>query len=263
RNILGDTAEVEKFTREDVVEFHKARLTKDAVVFSVSGNYDADQAKSLFTQYFPSSEFDQPATETASLASDFGGTGQTLEVDTDKVQAIVQIGFPGISIESEDRVALDLIDQSLSGLASRLFMRIRERQSLAYFVGAAQLVGIDPGYFMFYAGTRPDTSIKVRDEILDEIGLIVEDGLDPDEFKRAKAQVNGKRLLQNQSSAQQAMIASLNVLYGLGIDYEDNYQAKLDALTPEDVHAVAKKVFGEKNYVCVIVQPDQTPSATE
>lgn len=257
QNILGDAAEVEQLTRDDLIDFHQQLLNRDSLVFAIAGNYDSELANSLFTRHFPASEFDREAPEPVDHEIDFGGNGQTIEVDTEKVQAIVQIGFPGISIHSEDRVALDLIEQALSDLASRLFMRIRERQSLAYFVGAAQLVGIDPGYFMFFAGTRPDTSLKVRDELLDEISLIVKNGLDPDEFERAKAKLNGRRLLENQSAAQQALIASLNVLYGLGIDYEAQYQAKLNALTLEQVHEAAKKIFAEKNYVCVIVQPDK------
>ncbi|MEM1158478.1 MAG: pitrilysin family protein [Verrucomicrobiota bacterium] len=260
RNVLGDPAAIENLTQDDIMDFHRARIAKNSLVFSIAGHYDTEQATSLFARYFPASEFDQPATGPEKHAAAFGGTGQTLELNNDKVQAIVQIGFPGISIHSEDRVALDLIDQALSDLASRLFLRIRERQSLAYFVGAAQLTGVDPGYFMFYAGTRPETSLRVRDEILDEIRLLVQDGLEPSEFKRAKAKLNGKRLLQNQSSAQQAAIASLNVLYGLGIDYESRYQAELAALTLEDANRVAQKIFGQENYVCVIVQPDQDTS---
>ncbi len=257
RNVMGVSSEVEPLTRDDIVAFHRSLLTRDSVVFSIAGKFDDQRAHDLFARHFPTSEFLVDTDSAATHQSNFGGKGQTLEVDTDKVQAIVQIGFPGISIESEDRVALDLIDQALSDLASRLFMRIREQQSLAYFVGAAQLVGIDPGYFMFYAGTRPETSIKVRDELLDEISLVVKDGLEPDEFARAKAKLNGRRLLENQSAARQASISSLNVLYGLGINYEQQYQSQLDALTLEQVNSVAKKIFAAQNYVCVIVQPDK------
>jgi zinc protease len=255
RNVMGASEAVTALTRDDVIQFHQGLLTRENVVFSVAGKFDHDRAQQLFERHFPAAEFSDAIAAPAHEVG-FGGTGQTLDVDTDKVQAIVQIGYPGISIYSDDRVALDLIDQALSDIASRLFVRIREKQSLAYFVGAAQLVGIDPGYFMFYAGTRPETAEKVRNELLDEINLVVTDGLAADEFERAKAKLMGRRLLENQSAAQQAMMASLNVLYGLGIDYEQSYQQQLEALTNQQVHAAAKKVFANENYVCVIVQPD-------
>jgi predicted Zn-dependent peptidase len=73
--------------------------------------------------------------------TDFQGEGPPIMFATDKVQAIVQLGYPGVSIDSPDYVSLALIDEALSDLSSRLFIRIRDKQSLAYFVGTGQLLG--------------------------------------------------------------------------------------------------------------------------
>ncbi|MEM6821183.1 MAG: pitrilysin family protein [Verrucomicrobiota bacterium] len=257
RNTLGTAEALEAISRDDVIAFHQKLLSKNNIVLALAGRFDLSRAKSLIEESFRE-DFLNGDLVLSERPSDFGGNGQTLSIDTEKVQAIVQIGFPGISVDNENRVALELIDQALSDLASRLFIRIREEQSLAYFVGAAQLIGLDPGYFMFYAGTRPDAAERVRDELLDEVNLMVESGLDAGEFERAKAKLEGRRLLENQSATRQAFVTAINVLYGLGIDYEARYQAELDALTQNDVHQVAKRVFGDKNFVCVIVQPPET-----
>ncbi len=257
RNTLGSEDTITQIQRDDLLSFQKQVWNAEQVVFSLAGQIPSTAVATL-EKAFPASSF-FPVQERASHAPSFAGQGQTLHIPTDKKQAVVQIGFPGLTIESDDRVAMDLIDEALSDLASRLFLRIREQQSLAYFVGSAQLVGLDPGYFMFYAGTRPDTSLKVRDEILDEVALLVQSGLDPEEFKRAKAKLAGKRLLENQSASQQAFKASLNVLYGLGAEFEEHYQNQLEALTLEDVHAAAKKYFSNPHFVCVILQPETKP----
>ena len=73
----------------------------------------------------------------------------------DKKQAVLIIGFPGASLHDTDRYALELLQEACSDLGSRLFMRIREKLGLAYYVGAQNFLGLVPGYFAFYVGTEP------------------------------------------------------------------------------------------------------------
>jgi len=46
--------------------------------------------------------------------------------------------------------------EACSDLGSRLFMRIRDKLGLAYYVGAQNFAGLAPGYFAFYVGTMPE-----------------------------------------------------------------------------------------------------------
>ena len=60
----------------------------------------------------------------------------------DKKQAVLVIGFPGTTMHSDDRYALDLLQECCSDLGSRLFLRIREQLGLAYYVGAQNFAGL-------------------------------------------------------------------------------------------------------------------------
>ena len=71
----------------------------------------------------------------------------------DKEQAVLLAGFPGTSLNNHDRYALELLQEGCSDLGSRLFLRIREKLGLAYYVGAQNFLGVAPGYFAFYVGT--------------------------------------------------------------------------------------------------------------
>ncbi|MCX6882143.1 MAG: insulinase family protein, partial [Verrucomicrobia bacterium] len=66
------------------------------------------------------------------------------------------IGFVGVSIHELDRYPLELLQEALSDLGSRMFVRIRENLGLAYYVGAQHFLGTQPGYFALYAGTKPE-----------------------------------------------------------------------------------------------------------
>ena len=54
----------------------------------------------------------------------------------DKKQAVLVIGFRGTTVHDADRYPLELLQEACSDLGSRLFLRIREKLGLAYYVGA-------------------------------------------------------------------------------------------------------------------------------
>jgi zinc protease len=259
-NPLGTPDTLARLSRADIAAYHRRLLQRGNLVFSAAGSIDSDKARSLFERYFPAQSLPEGGPVIEPVKVTFGGKGQEITVNTPKQQAIVEIGYPGVDIADPDRAALDIIDENLSDLASRLFIRIREKQSLAYFVGSQQLVGFDQGYFMFYAGTEASKSQKVVSELLDEIRIFTTEGFKPEEIERARAKLFGQRLLQDQSASIIAYKASLNQLYGLGIDFEQKYNDKVRSLTLDQINDAAKRFFSGKNYVTVVVQPPLPPA---
>src|SRR5208283_2650059 len=97
------------------------------------------------------------------------------------------LGFPGTTLLHADRYPLELLQEGCSDLGSRLFLRIREKLGLAYYVGAQNFLGLAPGLFAFYVGTAPDKLAEVEKELLIETGLLRDGGLTEEELRRAKA----------------------------------------------------------------------------
>ncbi|MDD5261712.1 MAG: pitrilysin family protein [Methylacidiphilales bacterium] len=259
RNSLGTAETLASITREDVVRFYKNLWQPRSVVFAAGGSFDRDALVAAFEKSFPPSVFGASAGASQNLDVAFQGRGQDVLVATPKQQAIVEIGFPGCQVDSPDRPALEIINEALSDLGSRLFIRIREKQSLAYFVGTNQMLGVKPGYFIFYAGTEASKGEKVRSELLDEIHNIATGGLTEAEVSRARAKLVGSRLMESQTAPTLAYKGGLNVLYGLGLNYEDQLNARIAAITLQEVNQAAAKYFSGNNFVCVIVKPQAKP----
>ncbi|MFQ3670838.1 MAG: pitrilysin family protein [Verrucomicrobiia bacterium] len=258
-NSLGTPATLATLTPDDLRAHHRRLFQAENIVFSIAGSFEPAEAIQLFNRAFPARALPRGTPAYQPQAPDFRGTGQTVVVPTPKQQAIVQIGYPGISISNPDRPALELIDEALSDLASRLFIRIRERQSLAYFVGTGQMIGFDPGVFIFYAGTEASKAELVVREMLDEIRTIVQQGLDPAEFERARAKLLGKRLLQDQAAPAVAYKAALNLLYGLGLHHEAELVRQIEQLDSPTVQEAARRYFSKPDFVTIIVQPEPKP----
>jgi zinc protease len=173
----------------------------------------------------------------------------------DKKQAVVVIGFPGTTIRAEDRYAIELLAEACSDLGSRLFIRIRDQLGLAYYVGAQSFPGLVPGGFWFYVGTAPEKVALVEEELLKEAALLVKDGLTPDELKRAKAKIIGQKKIGRQELGGYAQATALDELYGLGFANNETEDKHYEAITVEEVKAVAAKYLQPEMAVVAVVGP--------
>jgi zinc protease len=174
----------------------------------------------------------------------------------DKKQGVLVIGFSGVSLHDHDRYALELIQEALSDLGSRLFVRIRENLGLAYYVGAQNFLGLQPGYFAFYAGTAPEKTGFVELELLKEAESLRVEGLTETELKRAKAKLIGQKKIARQDLGSCAMTTALDELYGLGYANCDSEDAHYEAVTLEQTKAVAQKYLDPHACVVAVIKPE-------
>ena len=165
------------------------------------------------------------------------------------------MGYRGTTLKDRDRYALELLQEACSDLGSRLFLRVREKLGLAYYVGAQNFVGLAPGYFAFYAGTVPEKAETVEGELLAEAELLRRDGLTPEELSRAKAKVIGQRKIARQDLGGLAMTTALDELYGLGYAYAETEDALYETVSLEQVKAAAQKYLIPDALVIATVRP--------
>jgi zinc protease len=174
----------------------------------------------------------------------------------DKKQAVLVIGFPGTTMASDDRYALDLVQECCSDLGSRLFLRIREELGLAYYVGAQNFSGLVPGYFAFYTGTEPAKAEQVEKELLKEAELLRTEGLTAEELKRAKAKIIGQKKIARADLGSLAATSALDELYGLGFKRTELDDVKYEAVTLEQTRAAAQKYLKPDALVVAVVKPE-------
>ena len=137
-----------------------------------------------------------------------------------------------------------------------MFLRIREKLGLAYYVGAQNFLGLAPGYFAFYVGTAPEKVELVEKEILHEAELLRAEGLTAEELKRAKAKIVGQRKISRQDLGGLAMTTALDELYGLGYAYSESDDARYEAVTLKEIKAVAKKYLKADAMVISDIGPE-------
>jgi zinc protease len=155
-----------------------------------------------------------------------------------------------------DQVALSILDEALSDLGSRLFIRIREELGLAYFIGTSQFLGLEAGHFFFYLGTDPAKRREIEVELLKEVAEFARHGITAEEFARARAKMQSQDKIEQQNPSQIAYSASLDELLGLGYAYGQVRRDRIAAISLDEVNAVAAKYFSSANYVLAVVSPE-------
>ena len=251
---LGTEESVQRISVADLKAFHAALTVPNNCVLSIFGDIKATAVKAAVEKAFKTWKRGPAVLDKLTAPAPLKEVKRLAET-RDKKQAVLVIGFPGTDLRDPDRFALELVQEACSDLGSRLFLRIREKLGLAYYVGAQNFLGLVPGYFAFYVGTDPAKSELVVQELLKEAEELRKDGLAPDELRRAKAKVIGQKKISRQDLGGYAMSSALDEIYGLGYAHIDTEDAKYEAVTVEDTRAAARKFLRAEAHVITVIQP--------
>jgi len=252
----GTEASVQKIQVADARAFHDQFARSNNCVLAIYGDVNTGEVRTAVEKAFGAWKPNPALPPNVPLSALPALHAMERVTETrDKKQAVLVIGYRGLTVYDADRYALELVQESCSDLGSRLFMRVREKLGLAYYVGAQNVVGLAPGYFAFYAGTAPEKAALVETELLKEAELLRSEGLTEEEINRAKAKVIGQRKIARQDLGGLAMTMALDELYGLGYAYTDQEDALYEAVTLDQVKAAAQKYLQPEALVIAVVKP--------
>lgn len=241
-NRNGTADSVASLTRETLTSLHQSIIAAGNLVISVFGDVSFPTVRDAVEKAFAGLPAGGPVEHAASVPVP-PWQAQSLTIPSSKRQAFLVAAFPTVDLRHPDRLALDLIDEACSDMASRFFERIREQHGLAYSVGTTQVIGMAPGLFAFYLSTSPEQLAFAEKELLSEIHNLAHDGLTAEELDRARRTWTGKQAMQHQSNAGLAQQSALNELYGLGYDHDQRILDRVRTLPIEEVNSVARRYF--------------------
>ena len=257
---LGSEETVGKISVAGLKSFHQKLTVPDNCVLAIYGDVKTAEVKAAIEKAFANWKSPGgaglPVNRAAGNVIPLTSPKRVAET-RDKKQAVLVIGFPGTTLDSADRYPLDLLQECCSDLGSRLFLRIREQLGLAYYVGAQNFTGLTPGYFAFYTGTEPAKAAQVEKELLAEAELLRTEGLTAEELKRAKAKIIGQKKIARADLGNLATTTALDELYGLGWQRTELDDTEYEAVTREQVKAIAQKYLKADAFVVSVVKPEE------
>jgi len=174
--------------------------------------------------------------------------------DTD--QTHLHLGVRAYNTFHPDKYALGLLAVILGGnMSSRLWISVRERQGLAYYVGSSIDTDTDTGSFVTRAGVDNQKVEKAIVTILDEYKKISQKKITLAELKKAKDYIKGTSLIGMESSDEKASFyASQELLTNKILTLEEKF-SKINKVTVDDIQRVAKDIFKPEKLNLALIGP--------
>jgi len=257
RRIIGSVESVESLTADAIAGYYRSRYQPERMVVSVAGNVRHDNVVDLVRSAFSSFPQHPGAVETGSVAPE-QLSGVVVD-DRPTEQAHLVLGTHALPRDSDLRWALSVLNTGLGGgMSSRLFQEIREKRGLVYSVYSYASAHADAGVFGIYAGCAPSRVPEVLRIARAELASAADKGLTPDEVERAKGAMRGSLVLGlEDTGAQMSRIGKALLVHGEVLTVDDLI-ARIDAVTPDDVRAVADLVLNRPLSLGIIGPfPDQ------
>jgi len=254
RLVLGEEAVVRKMTRRDLVNYYQTHYSSLNSVVVVSGNFHPLRARELIKEYF--CKFRKKRKKAPQKVRERQRQPQLLVYYKKTDQTHICLGVRGYDIFHKDKYALELLSVILGGnMSSRLFVEIREKRGLAYYVNTSTNFYTDSGYLVTQCGVAHDNLGKTVEVILENYRKIKREGVSSQELQKAKDYLKGVVSLSLETSdAQASFLGHQEILTNKIEDLETKFK-KIDRVRPEDIQKVASDIFRPEKLNLALIGP--------
>ena len=260
---LGTHESVAKLSREDILSAVNSQLAPERMVISVVGAVDVPSTLNLLKSNFGSHKGDSNAPRFVMPEEEvFQTETRTIRSKRQREQAHFVMGFPGLSMKDSRRWAMDILCSVMSGQGGRLFLQLRDKQSLCYSVSAFSQEGLAPGFFAVYMGTAQSKLSEAEAGIRSELDKLVHNGITLEELERAQRYLSGSHEVSLQRASSRCSAMALSEAYGLGYDSYSKFTEKIMAVTAQDVHSLAADIIQYDKSVISIVEAEESSESS-
>ncbi len=168
------------------------------------------------------------------------------------------LGWRAYSFFDERKYAASLLSVILGGgMSSRLFMEVREKRGLCYYISTGRESYHDVGNFATHAGVTNSLD-KVKEAIeviLKEHSKIVKKEATQTELDKAKEVIKGQMLLSLEDSFNVANFFGTKLILRDQIISPEEYIAKIDSVKLEDIFVAAEHMFKPEKLNLALIGP--------
>src|SRR3989344_3036136 len=191
RDIAGTAEVIRAVKRKDILDYREKFYQPGNTIIAISGNFDQRQLEDLVEQHWshlPNKKFGTyKSVVTNQSAPRLSVQNKVTE------QAHMIVGFSAYPYRHKGNYPLRILSSVLGGgMSSRMFLRIRERMGLAYYVSTSFNNYLDAGDFFVQTGLKVASAPQALEVILDELRKIRDEGITAKELKKAQEYIKGK-----------------------------------------------------------------------
>lgn len=257
RDTIGTKANIRRFKQRDFLEYLSRQYGSRSVHIVLSGNLQA--VKGLMLESYFSAFTANPWQ--ASVPTPYRQDRPKIKAVYKKIdQMNLSLGVRAFPIDHPEEFRVKLLALILGGsMSSRLFINLRERNGLAYYVRTLAEVYSDAGYLTTQAGVPRDKTTQALEIIMQEYRRLKTELVGQAELKRAKDLLQGRTLLQLEATDNLATWYGRQSLLRSRIFTPTAFFQRFKSIRAEDLRLTARKIFVNQGLNLALI--GQSPAA--
>lgn len=250
----GKKEVIQRLSRDQFIAYRAAHYVPQATIVVVAGSFDESYVLQEVTKIFSVLPPGEKASKLPTQEHQEKPEVLIKHKTTDQTHLVM--GVRAFTISDERRYALQVLAEVLGGgMSSRLFQRVREEMGAAYYVSAGVALFSDHGYCAVSVGAEHAKLDAVITAILEEFKKLTTTLVPPDELQKSKDHLTGGLVLHLETSEDLANFYGEQEVFSRALLSPEDMNAKIQAVTAEDVMAVAKDIFINEKLNLVVVGP--------
>lgn len=249
----GTEADILTFNQQDLKTFHKRYYVGSNTMLVIVGDVNIARAKELANQIVGSMAKGTPAPTLPPVESI--SRAKVKHINFPSSQTHIRVGEPGMSRIDPDYFPLYIGNFILggSGLISQLSNEIREKQGLAYSVYSYFWPLSQPGPFLIGLQTKNKQRDKALKILKKTLTNFIKNGPSDEELIAAKKNITGGFPMRIDSNGKIANYVTMIGFYRLPLSYLDDFNAKIESVTGDQIRSAFKRRVNAKKQVTVTV----------
>lgn len=253
--IAGPREIIKTISRQTLYQYYKKNYYNGNAVIGVAGNFSQAKMLTLLNKYFPLAKR-QPRNKITRVARFAQSQPRIKLINRNLEQVQLIVGFRTIASTDKRFMALQLLGNILGGtMSSRLFLQIRERMGLCYFIKAEVSGYEDISSFAVHSGLNKDKIYEALSVIKTELDRIKKDGITEDELQKAKDNIRGRLILRLESPTSYLNFLAAQELLDKKIKDRQMTLQELEKITVSQINILAKEVIDWKKSNLAIIGP--------
>lgn len=245
-SILGNAERLRAYKTEDVQSYTSRLYVPSNAVLFVYGNVSEKE----ILRRIPDdvlSEAGQRIVTDETILRPYAPQSKVIEKDTH--QAHIMMGARAFGGTHPKHLALFLANNILGGpgLSSRLNLALREKRGLVYTVESTLTTYTDTGVWAIYFGCDHHDAEKCKRIVKRELQRLCDAPLSEKALNAAKRQIIGQIALSYDNFESVAIGMGKRMLHYGRTQTKEQFIARIQALTAEQVWDAAKEVFNPEN----------------
>ncbi|KAA3654776.1 MAG: insulinase family protein, partial [Calditrichaeota bacterium] len=247
--IYGTPMTVQPLQLDDLRGHYNRFYNPANLVLAISGNIPTEKAvesvKSLFGKNWGESGW-QAEKPSPALQK----PGRTERTQIGKKQSYIYVADT-FKTEEKDRAALRVL---MAIFSDRITFELRERQGLAYRMGASASKLGDSQWYAIRMGTSPENIDKAIAGLREQVAMIRDAEIDTKEVQKTVNALLGRRGMRRLDRVGRAYYMSMEVLAGRSPDSDEKFGEALKQVTVDDVKRLAPIIFAGDEPLVVVAE---------